>query len=118
MARLRPGGRKRGVFGTLQSIGISRGVFGDSKGWFYVGTGLWTLRTVKRLAERKPEILLREEIRPGQKLVIANDRATVDGDALPVVRGRGGKLKARKEPKPAKGRKARRAAKAAPLAES
>lgn len=96
MARLRSGGRKRGVLGTLQSIGMSRGVFGNSKGWFYVGTGLWTLRTVRRIAERKPEILLREEIKPGQKLVIANGRATVEGDVLPVVRGRGGKLKTRK----------------------
>lgn len=99
MARLRAGGRKRGVFGTIQSIGISRGVFGNSKGWFYVGTGLWTLRTLRRIAERKPEILLREEIKPGQKLVIANGRATVEGDVLPVVRGRGGKLKARKKAK-------------------
>jgi hypothetical protein len=99
MARLRSGRRKGGILGTLQSIGMSRGVFGNSKGWFYVGTGLWTLRTVRRIAERKPEILLREEIKPGQKLVIANGRATVEGDVLPVVRGRGGKLKTRKRPK-------------------
>jgi len=96
MAKLRAGGRKRGVLGRLQSIGMTRGVFGDSKGWLYVGTGLWTLRTVKRMAERKPEILLREELKPGQRLVIANDRATLDGDVVPVVRGRGGKLKRRK----------------------
>lgn len=96
MARLRRGGRKRGVLGTLQSIGINRGVFGDSKGWLYVGTGLWTLRTVKRMAERKPEILLREELKPGQRLIIANDRASLTDDPIPVVRGRGGKLKARK----------------------
>lgn len=99
MARIRSGRRRRGVFGTLQSIGISRGVFGNSKGWFYVGTGLWTLRTVRRLAERKPEILLREEVKPGQRLVIANDRATIECDVLPVVRGRGGRLKARKTTK-------------------
>ena len=28
--------------------GIRKGVFGDSRAWFYIGTGLWTLRIVRR----------------------------------------------------------------------
>lgn len=67
-----------GPFRTIERIGVSRGVFGASKGWMYVGGGLWTLRTIRRLAQRKPEILLREELAPGQRLIIANGRVTLD----------------------------------------
>lgn len=79
MARRARGGRSgRGMLRTAERLGIARGVFGASKGWFYVGTGLWTLRTVRRMAERKPEILLSEELKPGQRVVVANARATLD----------------------------------------
>ncbi len=81
MARSSKGsGRKAqgGMLRMAERAGMSRGVFGGSKAWFYVGTSLWTLRTVRRLAARKPEILLSEELRPGQRLIIANGRATLD----------------------------------------
>jgi hypothetical protein len=79
MARKSKGTKKDGGLVKLaMRTGINRGVFGDSKGWLYVGTGLWTLRTVRKLAARKPEILLREEIKPGERLIIANDRGTLD----------------------------------------
>lgn len=82
MARRARGGRSgRGLLRTAERLGIARGVFGASKGWLYVGTGLWTLRTVRRMAERKPDILLSEELKPGQRLVIANDRASLDEPA-------------------------------------
>jgi hypothetical protein len=77
MARRSLGGRRRGVVALVERVGITRGLFGGSKGWFYVGTGLWTLRRVRTLGARKPEILLREELKPGQRLVIANDRLTL-----------------------------------------
>ncbi|MCB0978344.1 MAG: hypothetical protein KDB02_12885 [Acidimicrobiales bacterium] len=96
MARIRGTKGKGGPLATLQSIGISRGLFGGSKGWLYVGGGLWTVRTIRRMAERKPEILIREEIKPGQRITIANNVATIDGGELPVKRGRRGKLKPRK----------------------
>jgi hypothetical protein len=62
----------------LERTGIRKGIFGDSKAWMYVGTGLWTIRFLRRLAERKPEVLLREELKPGQRMIIANGRATID----------------------------------------
>ena len=77
MARRRaaPGG---GLLRSAERRGINRGLFGGNRGWLYVGTGLWTVRTVRRLAERKPEILISEELEPGQRIVIANGRATID----------------------------------------
>lgn len=76
MARRRGAGG--GVLRTLESAGVSRGVFGASKGWFYIGTGLWTIRKVRSLGQRKPEILLAEVLRPGQRMIIANGRATIE----------------------------------------
>ena len=74
----KPKGKAGGIFRTLERTGVRKGLFGDSKAWFYVGTGLWTLRLVRRMAERKPEILVREQLKPGQRIVIANGRATLD----------------------------------------
>lgn len=76
--RTEAGSQRSGMLRTAERLGINRGLFGGSKGWFYVGTGLWTLRRVRRMAERKSEILVTEELRPGQRLVIANGRTTLD----------------------------------------
>lgn len=94
MARRRrstPGG---GLLRSAERLGINRGLFGGSRSWLYVGTGLWTLRTVRRLAERKPEILISEELKPGQRIVIANGRATID-DAPVAAATRGGRRRRR-----------------------
>lgn len=89
----RPGrGRPAGLLGTVERLGINRGVFGNSKGWFYVGTGLWTLRTVRRIAERKVNVLVSEPLKPGQRIVIANGTATIEGDPAPY-RGKRGRAK-------------------------
>lgn len=81
-----------GILRTLERVGVSRGVFGSSRGWFYVGTGLWTVRKVRALGERKPEILLRETLRPGDRVVLANGVATIESAADttpgPAPRGR------------------------------
>jgi hypothetical protein len=71
----------------VERSGIRKGMNG-SKGWFYVGTGLWTLRTVRRLAERQDEILISEELKPGQRLVISNGRATIEDGQAPAPKGR------------------------------
>lgn len=78
MAPKPKGAKKGGLVSLAMRTGINRGVFGDSKGWLYVGLGLGTLRVVRKLAAGKPEILLREEIKPGERLIIANDRVTLD----------------------------------------
>lgn len=78
-----------GLLRSAERLGINRGLFGGSRSWLYVGTGLWTLRTVRRLAQRRPEILLSEELKPGQRIVIANGRATIDdAPVTPVAGGR------------------------------
>lgn len=90
-----------GLLRTAERMGFARGVAGGKKGWFYVGTGLWTLRTVRRMAERKSEVLVSETLLPGQRMVIANGRATVEQDpAQPLVTaGRAKKAKRSKRRK-------------------
>jgi hypothetical protein len=78
MARSPRRGEDGGVFRLLERTGLRKGVSGGSKPWMYVGTGLWTLRTIRRLAERKEEILISEKLAPGQRIIIANGRATID----------------------------------------
>ncbi|WP_421120049.1 hypothetical protein ACE2AJ_01445 [Aquihabitans daechungensis] len=81
-----------GVLRRLEHLGMSKGRRGN-KTWLYVGTGLWTLRTIRRLADRREEILISEPLRPGDRLIIANNRSTL-GTA---------------PPRPPKGRRAKKA---------
>jgi hypothetical protein len=67
-----------GLLRTAESLGINRGLLGGNKAWAYVGTGLWTLRRVRKMAERKSEILISENLAPGERIVIANGRATIE----------------------------------------
>lgn len=92
----RGGGSGSGPLRMLERTGLSKGLAGN-RAWFYVGTGLWTLRTVRRLAERREEILISEQLRPGERIVIANGRATIDAGhgAAPVRRGRRGRRAAK-----------------------
>ena len=82
-----------GVLRRVEAHGMRLGR-GGKKHWLYVGTGLWTLRTVRRLAERRDEILISETLQPGQRLIIANNRPTIES---PVD-----------TPRPPKGRRARK----------
>ena len=61
----------------LQRLGVYRGISG-SKPWLYVGIAAWGLRTLRRMGDPKPEILLSEELRPGERVVISNARSTTD----------------------------------------
>ena len=67
-----------GVLRRVEAHGMRMGRSGN-KNWLYIGTGLWTLRTIRRMAERREEILISEPLLPGQRIIIANDRATIEG---------------------------------------
>ena len=92
----RGGGAGSGPLRMLERTGLSKGLAGN-RAWFYVGTGLWTLRTVRRLAERREEILISEQLRPGERIIIANGRATIDTveGAAPAASGRRGRRAAK-----------------------
>ena len=84
-----PSSRSTGLLRAVERTGLRKGVEGH-KHWFYIGTGLWTLRTIRRLAGDREEIVISERLKPGQRIVIANGRATVDApDGSPVLLPRG-----------------------------
>ncbi len=62
----------------LRRSGTRKGFMGDSKPWLYIGAATWAYRLLRRLAQRKPEILLLEELKPGQRIIVSNNRPTVD----------------------------------------
>ncbi|MDQ6697327.1 MAG: hypothetical protein M3Z46_07700 [Actinomycetota bacterium] len=66
------------VLTYLRRSGTRKGFMGDSKPWLYIGAATWGYRLLRRLAKRKPEILLLEELKPGQRIIVSNDRPTVD----------------------------------------
>jgi hypothetical protein len=101
-----------GVLRRIEHLGMSRGR-GGSKTWLYVGTGLWTLRTVRRLADRREEILISEPLRPGDRLIISNDRPTLGDGPAKLPRGRRAKRKYRKAQARAAKEQAKRDEKAA-----
>ena len=93
-----PSTRTWGVLRSLERTGIRKGLLGH-RHWFYVGTGLWTLRTIRRMAGDREEILISERLRPGDRIVIANGVATIEGQPAPVRLSRRQAKKARKAAK-------------------
>lgn len=91
----RPAADQGGVLRMAERTGLRKGLSG-SKGWFYLGTGLWTLRTIRRLAADKEEILISERLKPGERIVISNAQ-TAQGEPL----GRTTRRQARKAAKKA-----------------
>jgi hypothetical protein len=70
--------REGRLLGYLRRSGTRKGFFGDSKPWLYIGAASWAFRLVRRFARRRPEILLLEELKPGERVIISRGRPTVD----------------------------------------
>lgn len=96
-----------GMLARVQRFGLHRGVFGASKGWAYVWGGLWLWRKLTANGSAG-EILLAEELKPGQRIVIGNQRSTTGSGTVQAVRGRGGKVVPVAQLKGRKARKARK----------
>jgi len=62
----------------LQRAGFRKGLGQGNSTWLAVGVGAWGLRKVAQMAQRNTQVLLREELKPGQRIIIANGRATLE----------------------------------------
>jgi hypothetical protein len=62
----------------LRRNGVQKGIFGGSRGWAAVAVGTWGYTTLKKMARRESELVLREELKPGDRLIISNDRPTLE----------------------------------------
>jgi len=62
----------------LRRAGTRRGFLGGSRAWMAVGVTTWGYTKLKQMAERKAEVVFSEELKPGQRIIISNNRPTVD----------------------------------------
>jgi len=113
----RGSGSAGGLLRVVERSGMRKGMAG-SKTWFYVGTGLWTLRTVRRLAARNEELLISEELKPGQRIIIANGRASIEDGPAPVLSSRKERASQRKADAKSAKRSVRRAKRSGRSAEA
>ena len=91
LSRSRSRAHRRGaLIDYVEARGINKGIFGGHKGWLYVGLGLWILRRVRTAAKGgTPSILISEALAPGERIIIANGRATLDGSSITQVQSKG-----------------------------
>ena len=91
LSRSRSRAHRRGaLIDYVEARGINKGIFGGHKGWLYVGLGLWVLRRVRTAAKGgTPSILISEALAPGDRIIIANGRATLDGNSATSVPSKG-----------------------------
>lgn len=75
----------------LQSLGISRGVLGTSRGWFWVAVVAFGLRQVRRVIGSEYEVVYRGELKAGEGVHIAHLPETREGGR---VRARRRKIRA------------------------
>ena len=54
----------------LQARGVQRGVFGSSRGWFWVAVSAWLFRRARRMIGSQPEVVFRGEVKPGHAIRI------------------------------------------------
>ena len=66
------------VLPRLQSMGLRKGLSQGNSTWLAVGVGAWGLRKLHTMSQRQTEILLSEELKPGERIIIANGRATIE----------------------------------------
>jgi hypothetical protein len=60
------------IIRILRRNGVRKGIFGGSRGWAAVAVGTWGYTTLKRLARREPELVLSEELKPGERIIISH----------------------------------------------
>jgi hypothetical protein len=61
----------------LRRTGFRKGIQGN-RTWLALGVVIWGGQKLRQLAKRDAEILVREELKPGDRMIIANGRVTVD----------------------------------------
>lgn len=60
---------------TARRMGVTRGVFGDSRPWLVLGGVAWGIRALQWARRPSPETVLREVLEPGETIVIRHEGA-------------------------------------------
>jgi hypothetical protein len=63
----------------LQRRGVTKGVIGSSRGWFWVAVVTWTIRRFRRAIGSEYELVYRGTLEPGEVLEIGHVTETYGG---------------------------------------
>jgi len=58
------------LMGLAVGAGVRKGLLGGRRVWLALGIVAYGFRTVRRLAERRPEVVYRAKLDPGQSLLV------------------------------------------------
>lgn len=56
----------------LSRRGVRDGLLGGRRPWLVAGAVVWTLRLVRRLAGRRPELVTRETLKAGDSITVSS----------------------------------------------
>jgi hypothetical protein len=70
------------VAGFVRRTAIAKGLFGGSRFWMAVLGVIWARRVWRRLAGSTMDPVYREELRPGQALIITHHADQFHGDRM------------------------------------
>ena len=79
MAKFRDRSRTDRVLHLLQARGMRKGLYGSSRGWFWVMVAVFGLRRFRRLIGGEPDIVYRGELRAGETIRIFHKSETYEG---------------------------------------
>jgi hypothetical protein len=66
-------------FDTARRNGIAEGVLGGNRRWLVLGGIAWGLRAVGWATKREQRVLFRDQLRPGEQLVITERQSNPKG---------------------------------------
>lgn len=56
----------------LRTRSLKEGLFRGRRGWFVIGVVLWTVRIVRRISSRSPQLVSKEILRAGESVSISS----------------------------------------------
>ncbi|MSO39842.1 MAG: hypothetical protein EXQ66_05430 [Ilumatobacteraceae bacterium] len=60
------------IFSYLRTRSLKEGLLRGRRGWFAIGVVLWTVRLVRRISSRSPQIVSKEILRAGESVSISS----------------------------------------------
>jgi len=60
------------IFSYLRTRSLKEGLIRGRRGWFAIGVVLWTVRLVRRISSRPPQIVSKEILRAGESVSISS----------------------------------------------
>ena len=60
------------ILSYLRTRSLKEGLLRGRRGWFAIGVVLWTVRLVRRISSRSPQIVSKEILRAGESVLISS----------------------------------------------